>query len=82
MNKIHTCNIANSSSTKKTLHAINIGRNIPLHAAIVATAPPSAKEPTRLITIDALYLLWKRKPVQAPDIDAPNTLSSAAIMTN
>jgi hypothetical protein len=55
--KSHTCNIANSSSRKKRLHAINIGRNIPLHAAIAATAPPSAKEPTRLITIEALYLL-------------------------
>lgn len=59
------------------LHAMNIGMNIPLQAAIVAIAPPSAKEPTRPITIEALYLLWKRKPVQAPDIDAPKTLISA-----
>jgi hypothetical protein len=56
--------------------------NIPLHAAIVASAPPSAKEPTRPITIEALYLLWKRKPVQAPDIDAPKTLSSATIVNS
>lgn len=47
---------------------------------MAATAPPSAKEPTRLITMEALYLLWKRKPVQAPDIDGPKTLSSAEIM--
>lgn len=51
---------------------MNNGKNIPLQAAIAANAPPSAKDPVSPINTEALNRLCKRKPTQAPDIDAPN----------
>lgn len=56
--------------------AINNGKNIPVQAAIAANAPPNAKDPVSPINTDALYRLCKRKPTQAPAIDAPNIARS------
>lgn len=55
---------------------MNNGKNIPVHAAIEARAPPKAKAPVSPINIDALQRLCRRKPAQAPAIDAPNMESS------
>lgn len=55
---------------------MNNGKNIPVQAAIEASAPPKAKAPVSPINIDALYRLCRRKPAQAPAIDAPNMESS------
>lgn len=55
---------------------INNGKNIPVQAAIAANAPPRAKDPVSPMKTDALYLLCKRKPTQAPAIDAPNIETS------
>lgn len=60
-----------NTSRTKTPDEINRGINIPVHAAIAVRAPPNAKDPTSPINIEALYLLWNRKPMQAPAIDAP-----------
>lgn len=58
---------------------ISKGKNIPVQAAIAARAPPNAKVPVSPINTEALYLLWKRKPTQAPAIDAPKTARSVFI---
>lgn len=55
---------------------MNNGKNIPVQAAIEASAPPKAKAPVSPINIDALYRLCRRKPAQAPAMDAPNMESS------
>lgn len=55
---------------------MNNGKNIPVHPAIAARAPPKAKDPVSPINTDALYRLCKRKPTQAPAMDAPNTARS------
>lgn len=60
----------------KTPDDISKGKNIPVQAAIAASAPPRAKDPIPPIHTEALYLLWKRKPMQAPAIDAPKIASS------
>lgn len=60
---------------------MNSGRNIPLQAAIAANAPPSAKDPVSPINTEALNRLCKRKPTQAPDIDAPNMERSCLKLT-
>lgn len=56
---------------------MNSGKNIPVQAAIAAKAPPRAKDPVSPIKTDALYRLCRRKPTQAPAIDAPNIERSA-----
>lgn len=68
-----TCIITDTASRTKIPDEINNGRNIPVQEAIAARPPPSAKEPTSPINTDALYRLCKRKPIQAPAIDAPKT---------
>lgn len=55
---------------------MNNGKNIPVQEAIAAKAPPSAKDPVSPMKTDALYRLCKRKPTQAPAIDAPNIETS------
>lgn len=53
------------------------GKNIPEQEAIAARAAPSAIDPVWPITTEALYLLWKRKPIHPPAIDDPNAANSA-----
>ena len=65
-----------NTSRTRTPEDINRGINIPVQAAIAASAPPKALDPTSPINIEALYLLWKRKPIQAPAIDAPKIARS------
>lgn len=65
-----------STSRTKTPDDINRGRNIPVQAAIAASDPPTAKDPTLPINTEALYLLWKRNPTQPPAIVAPKIASS------
>lgn len=72
----HTCIITDDASIINIPDEINNGKNIPVQAAIAANAPPSAKDPVSPINTDALYRLCKRKPTQAPAIDAPNIASS------
>lgn len=55
---------------------MNNGKNIPDKAAIAARAPPSPNAPTSPINTEALCLLWKRNPMQAPHIDDPKIASS------
>lgn len=56
----------------------NNGKNIPVQQAIAANPPPSAKDPVSPMNTDALYRLCKRKPTQAPAIDAPNIARSVS----
>lgn len=49
--------ITDDASTMKTPEEMNSGKNIPVHEAIAANAPPSAKDPVLPINTDALYLL-------------------------
>lgn len=53
----HTCIMTETTSRTKTPEETNKGRNIPVQAAIAASAPPSAIEPVSPINIDALNLL-------------------------
>ncbi|KAJ0957119.1 hypothetical protein HanPSC8_Chr01g0023491 [Helianthus annuus] len=71
-----TCNKTDNASNTMTPDEISNGKNIPVEAAIAARAPPNAKVPVSPINTEALYRLWKRKPTQAPAIDAPNTARS------
>lgn len=68
--------ITDNDSTMKNPEEMSSGKNIPVHAAIAANAPPSAKDPILPINTDALYLLWRRNPTQDPAIEAPNIARS------
>lgn len=72
----HTWIITDDASKTKKPDEMNKGKNIPVQAAIAANAPPRAKDPVSPMNTDALYRLCKRKPAQAPAIDAPNIASS------
>lgn len=65
--------ITESASTTYIPDEMNNGKNIPVQEAIAARAPPKAKAPVSPMNIDALCWFWKRKPMHAPAIDAPNT---------
>ena len=71
--------MTDNNSRMKTPDDISKGKNIPVQAAIAASAPPRAKDPILPIYTVALYLLWKRKPMQAPAIDTPKIDSSVPI---
>lgn len=49
-----TCSTTDSASTTKIPDAMNNGKNIPVTAAIEASAPPMAKDPVSPMNIDAL----------------------------
>lgn len=71
--------ITDNDSTMKNPEEMSSGKNIPVHAAIAANAPPSAKDPILPINTDALYLLCRRNPTQDPAIEAPNIARSEQI---
>lgn len=68
--------ITDSDSTTKIPEEMSSGKNIPVHEAMAANPPPSAKDPVWPINIDALYLLCRRNPTQDPAIEAPNIARS------
>lgn len=68
--------ITDNDSTTKIPDEISRGKNIPVHEAIAANPPPSAKDPIWPINIEALYLLCRRNPTQDPAIEAPNIARS------